>query len=529
MDWCSYFRLRDGVTLGKLDTLVSEEAKGYSRHHPAVNAAPAQNDLMSIVYHKIGHPDEPHYLAFASQLAGTTLGTGATGISHSVIALIDYNGHRYLLTFGSGHSIANRLPIERRFGKIVVSNGKVQDEVRSVTAKVHGSRSKTRIERRGKGGPTRELEVPRTAHMASGIAAKFMLGREHIASGDRAIRTVAAISKSELTSFLDQLESLWNGGVETDPVLSGYDRVVDVHDENVIDQLNALRRAAIVKNDSSQFSLCLEDDELWEATGFDYFARRTRIPIPVFDIPYVFGALHSAATNPPALDPLDLKYEAVIPGRRSSKTGFLADLLGFECSLPGHSEPYFFECGGWYQARAGWRVQVQQDVALLETQTATFLAGHGLPTHNVKETEDSYISRALGGTWPSVCHQFHLQFGPAQPYLEACDIMHDGKHLFFIKQGSGRDSCGDVVQQATDAANALVGDPAFLAWVNSQVAGNSWVLDMDQRKDLVFAVVLLVNGRTKPLTSLSIRAQDALSDHLREIEKLGFRAAAVLA
>lgn len=531
MELCSYFRLRDGQAFAEVRAEMDREAAsaGYLSYQPLAIPLNPQTTIQAVGYYHLTFPREPLWLNVLGAITGQNHVTGLPGRGHSAAMLIDYGGHLYVLTFGTAYTIPKRLSIERRFGKTVVGNGKYQDEVRAIKAKVHGVAGKVRHERRGRGGPLLELEMPRRANMASGIAAKLQLGTvEHVASGDSSIKTVAPNSVADLAQKLAQLEVWWNGGAESDAALAELDRVIDVQSQQLISQLDNLRLTDIRANNSTKFSLCLDDDELWEATQVEYIVNRQRLSIGAFDEAGIFAALNAI---PAGIDPLRVRYEAVVPTRATPVNGRLAENLAFETQLPGQSDTFIYEDGGWFQARAQWKQQVTQDVQTLLAQTPRLLGGINLiRAASSREQEGTYIGRQMASAPLNArCLMMHLNFRPNARRIELCDICIDGKFLFFMKRGSDRSACGDVTQQALDSANALVdADPAFLNWANTQLAPKGWRLNINNRSQIVFCIALLTGKQLRLPTSYSVRSMDALSMHLREIEKLGFRAAMVV-
>jgi len=528
VEWCSYFRLRDGQAFAQVDQDLHLEAtaSGYVAFPAATIQVSAQAQAQVRAYYLLSYPNEPEWLGFLGGITGQGHATGTKGRGHSAAILVGYNGHLYVLAFGTAHTIAKKLSIERRFGKTVVGNGKLPDEVRAVKAKVHGVAGKVRSERRGRGGPTRELEIPRQANMTSGIAAKVQLGSiEHVASGDQPVRTVAPVDNLDLFQKLDELEAWWNGGVELDPVLAALDRVLDVRDTATVSKLDAVRLAAIRAKDATKFTLCLDDEELWDAAQVEYIVNRQRLAMQFLDESTIFNAL---ANVPNGVHPFDVRYEAVVPTRTTPVSGRLAENLAFETLLQGQADTFLYEDGGWFQANAQWKGQVTQDVQTLMNQSPLLLGGCALPAAlNGRETEDAYIARVMATPPFTVSgHQMHRLFPPGQTQLELCDICVNGRLLLFVKRGSGRSACGDVTQQALDSANALVdSDTAFLTWANRELGTRGWNLDMANRSQLVFCIVLITGSPGRLPTTYTVRAMDALSFHLREIEKLGFRAA----
>lgn len=528
MDWCSYFRLRDGGAFAQVQQELHTEATaiGYTGFPVANVQINPTTTVQAVGYYLLTFPQEPGWLPFLGSVTGQNHSTGVAGRGHSGVILVEHAQHLYVLAFGTAHTIARKLNIERRFGKTVVGNGKQTDEVRAIKAKVHGVAGKTRLERRGKGGPLGELEMPRRANMASGVAAKLQLGTiDHVANGDHSIRTVAPTRIADMVAYLTQLETWWNGGAETDAALAALDRVIDVRNQSLVTQLDQLRLADIQANNAVPFSLCLDDDELWDSTQVEYLVNRQRLAMGVLDEASVFSVLHNL---PAAVDPFKVRFEAIVPTRQTPMSGHLAENLAYETMIAGQPDTFIYEDGGWFQARAQWRQQVTQDVQVLLNQTAALLPGIALlAAASSNETEGAYITRQMASAPLNArCLPMHLKFPPTMRQIELCDICIDGNILLFLKRGSDRSACGDVTQQALDCANALVdSNPAFLNWANGELAPRNWNLDLTNRSQMVFCIVLITANQGRLPTSYTVRSMDALSMHLREIEKLGFRAA----
>ncbi len=529
MDWCSYFRLKDAVTFQAAFPVLKKEAKeaGYTSFaNQNVNVANAV--LQVAAFYKLSRPTDPQWLTFLGTAAGKTLRTAQLSRGHSGIILVEFNGHRYVLAYGSAHTQAKKLDIERRFGKIVVGNGKQQDEVRAIKAKVHGRAAKTRDERRGRGGPLGELEMPRRANMAAAVAAKMVLdGVEHVANGKESVRTVAPTTYADLITKLTQLEKWWNGGQETDQQLASFDRIVDISkNQALITQLDAQRLADLTAAQNQKFSLCLDDDELWDSTQFEYIVNRQRLVIGLPDEASILLALQNL---PQGVDPMKVTYEAVVPTRNTPVSGRLAENLAYETTLPNSANSFIFESGAWYEAKASWLQQVNNDVQRLVTQSQPLLNGIVLPVAaNAKESEDAYIPRLMTTAPLNVrCHQMHRVARPGgMPDVEPYDVCVDGTVLMFMKHGCDRAACGDVAQQVMDTVHALTNiDGAYLNWVNGNIAGRGWNFDMTNRSALTLCIVLITGNAGKTPLQFVIRAQDALSMHLREVEAHGFRAA----
>lgn len=532
MDWCSYFRLQDGQQFAQILNALQQECRndGYTPYAPVAILVNG-NQINAAGHYKLSQPHDPNWLTFLGTITAQQHLTNQLGRGHSAIILVEHAAHLYFLTFGSAHSIAKRFNIESRFGKIALSNGKFQNEVRLVQGQTHGHASKTRVEKRGRGGQLGELELPRRANMASKIAAKLSFGGvEHIAEGSGSIRTVAPIDSQDLVAKIEQLERWWNGGIENDPALAALDRITDLrHEPHTVMLLDVVRVQAIRAGNLADFSLCLDDDELWDAISLDYFVNRQRLPLGVPDEQHIFGAL---ANLPAATDPLSVRYKATVPTRNSSVEGRLANNLAYETQIPHDPSHYIFESGAWFRANAQWTQQVGQDIGALIAQSVNLLAGVQLPVAlNSREREDAYINRLMRN--PAVngrCHQMHRVNRPAGiPNVEPYDICIDGNILLFMKHGTDRACCGDVCQQVMDAVNAMTDiNPNYLNWVNKQIKSRGWQLNVNRGNNLIFCAVLISGNPLRGPDQFSLRAKDALSGHLRDVEGRGFRAAVLV-
>jgi uncharacterized protein (TIGR04141 family) len=537
MDWCSYFRVRNSVNFAAMEAQIDAEIARVSVNiqNPLVKQSTNRQSqvtvpgyagpqtLLSTYWHTRRPMSAPNWLNFATQISGVPLTTQNLGQSFSGILLLDLLGRRYILTFGAAHTIAKKVDVERRFGKIVVSNGKLPDEVRAISARTHGNQGKSRRETRGRGGPTRVLEVPKNANMASGIAAKMSInGVEIIADGATQIRAMAPTGIQNLADILGQLENWWNAGIETDAELASLDKVDEISDPVQIALLDTERRNSILNPAPNRFSLCLDHDEMWDATSLRYRVGGTSIPMQVPDFTSMWGVL---TYLPAGTDPLQISFYADVPSRNSEYSCKLTDNLAFEFTDPATQDVFTFEDAGWYRCKNTWVQQVATDITSLVAQSTAQLGAITLSPYNRGDTEDDYItSHFLSPALAARSKQYHLWNTGYN--LEFCDICMDSNVLFFIKRGSGRNSCIDVCSQALDSANALVDrDQGFLNNINADLATKGWAFDTNNRPNYTFCVVLLTGNPGRTVQNFSIRARAALSDHLREIDKLGFKSA----
>lgn len=541
MDWCSYFRTQKLLSIKEVEIEIDKLCKKSTTDLGSSGLRKVSSQKEFVILDDNGlaiatislstwfvkkTPAAPHWLLFASEASGQDLTETAFGQSFSAIILVELEKQCYVLTFGMGHILAKKLPIERRFGKIVVSNGKLPNEVRSISGRTHGTYGKARKETRGQGGPIRILELPRLANMASGIGAKMEInGVEVIAEGSSQIRAMAPTNILNLYEILTSLDHWWNDGIEEDQELASLDKVEQIYDQTEIDKLNSFRREYIRRKDMTGFSLCLDHEEMWEATSIRYVVNRTSIDLKIPDLHSIF---HVLSHCPLDVDPLDVRCYAVIPSRNTEYPSKLADNLAFEFKPPASADTYAFEDGAWFRCKNGWIQEVETDLATLLNQSEIQLQGFTPHPYLKHETEDKYIeNHMLDKNLSLRSKQYHRV--PTGHNLEFCDILVDGNLLLFIKRGSGRDACMDVCQQALDSLHTL-SDPngTFLEWVNNDLTGKGWKIDLSKRTNITFCILILIGGKRKP-SDFSIRSKAALCELLKNVDLLGFKSAITVA
>jgi len=525
LDWCTYFRCKSNKTFDQHSLKLGSLVQGYSRFPIAPRVIQGRN-LRGVAFHKSSRPGEPDWLTFLGQLTGVAHYQNALGIYHSAITLLELDNLVFVVAYGSAHSIARKMDVERRFGKIVVSNGKLTDEVRGIKANVAGPYGKLRLERRGRGGPTRVLEVPRNVSALGGVAAKVDLVQEHVADGGVGFRSIAAASEEQLIEVLDQLEVWWNGGIQLDAVLAGYDRIEEVKDSDLLEDLNGELLSSISNLDTPLFSLSLDADELWDATVHQYRVNRQSLAIPVLDVGLLVAALQNAQLA--GIDPFTVRLLSTVPPQNEVRETHLLDNLAFELATPVAGQNYVFESGTWYGASASWSAKLQYDMHALQSVKAPTLAALGLTGFTAGQTEDDYIDNVCL-TLGDRASKGHRVFPPAQPSLEVADIIVDGKWLLYIKKDTNTKACAEAANQGVQAANALIDEPSYLTWArNTFFAPKGWTIDLQTRDQLTLVIVLLTSAPNRVPIQLTVRAQDALSGFRHEVEtRLVFRAAVI--
>lgn len=528
MAWATYYLCRPDVGYDEqLNRAREAVGSDYVEHIVGETALDEELSVSGHFFHEWSNVPEPSWLTLAQLLTGQDYYSGQVGRSHRGMYLLrvvsgDQN-HHFVISFGAAHAPAKKLFLERRFGKIVVSNAKLPDEVRGIDTHLYRGRGITMLQRSAQRGPFSDYYVAPRLSTVRTISAKIDSPTPVVARGGVGLYYVYPDAPDELGATFRQLLAWWNNGVEGDPELASLERFEVERDARIRSALEQALSGAILSADPN-LSISLDDTALWDATSYHYLEKpglsaRNGAHLKdmgAFDVPSLCMA--AQACQAAGFHSGLVRFVAKIGGTAEPYVNSLRDMLSFETVLNGQT--YVFEEGEWFHVSVSWVQNISAKFHNFLASSAANLAGIDLPSYAIPKAglnglkgEDAYVP-GLPDNWQGrSIGKFHKRFPPPAMNLklEFCDVLIGQNALVFIKRGSAFDSVAEVCRQAAQTAKALVEHDGFATWVQADCLGpNGWAIDLDNRRTITFIVALIDKNASELAGRLTTRCKDCI-------------------
>jgi len=449
---------------------------------------------------------------------------------------ISYDKHTFFISYGSGHSIAKRLRILTRFGRVVAGNSKEgKSTTRQLKTFMHQFGGKEMEVTIARGDDTAAFRSGEEMQTLRSVATTNEFRKPLIARGGSGYNFWTPDSIGDLTVILSKLLEWWNKGEHKDEVLAQLERFTEVDDEDELKLCRDKLISVIEGDDYSDISTIMPS-EYWNAVGFQYLPKRKKREKALDIVPYDPLALASALKQWLAdghqLD--DLNIQVHVADTTHMELCPAINFMTWSFTDEIQKKTYIWDEGSWFSMDADWASDTLKDAKVLFEAELKGRSAFGLPIWSSSpkiiagkelKGEDLFVHDCgLSTLAPSaVCLHRVLPPSPTTQ-VELCDVFWRGQHLLFCKHGSSFSPVHEVCGQAVHAIKAIMYDRGFLHWGEKQLrdAGHNIKLRKDA-SSLGVGIVLALNSPDRPISTWSFRSLSCLMNTVREIGTYNYK------